>query len=97
MHPVLTFGLPRRLCLIGRLEDSAPSVLKGDVDLPCGCETLGKGEIRTFPTGTVMVEVEVEELGWAIGGENVLSGRQADGVQEFKVQATIIGQVGDEV
>jgi hypothetical protein len=64
MQPVLTFGLPRRLCLIGRLEDSPLSVLVGDGDLPGGCGTRGRGEIRTFPAGTVIVEVE--ELGWAI-------------------------------
>ena len=67
MQPVLTFGLPRRLCLIGRLEDSALSVLADDGDLPCGGKTRGRGEIRTFPTGTATVEVdEVDEIGWAI-------------------------------
>jgi hypothetical protein len=67
MQPVLTFGLPRRLCLIGKLEYSPLSVLAGDADLPCGCVTLGRGEIWTFAAGIVMGEMEVEELGWAIG------------------------------
>lgn len=81
MQPVLTFGLPRRLCLIGRLKGSPLSVLAGEVDLLCGCETLGRDEICTFPAGTVMVEVEVEELGWASIGDGSLA---SDRPMEFR-------------
>jgi hypothetical protein len=91
MQPVLTFGLPRRLCLIGRLEASPLSVPVGDDDLPWVCEGLGRGEIWTFPAGTVMVEVE--DLGLDILGK-YLNIKQPNGVQEFKLQATRRGRVG---
>jgi hypothetical protein len=73
MQPVLTFGLPRRLCLIGRLEESPLFVLAGDCGLPCS------REIWTFPAGTVMVEVEV--LGRAIGDKITRRGQWSPRLQ----------------